>query len=209
MQRHNQQRQEAEITASDELSAARYEIELLREQLEFSGEQIESLNSQLSYTQQQIEDVEQELKYTNQELCQAVRLHKLEHGEAMQLAQKIFKSNKSTSQCLAELLTAIYGCATNPEELEQLDSLNIRTIVTAENKQIVTRLKELKAHSKQLHSDYKNLEFQFANIKNTFVNLSENYASLKIVSKESDCIFNNHFERKKFNSFPPPIFSNY
>lgn len=209
MQKHNQQRQEAEITATDELLAAQYEIELLREQVEFSREQIETLNSQLGYTQQQIQDLEQELRYTNQELCNALRSQKLEHSEAKQLAQKIFKSNKSTSQSLAELLTAIYGYPTKLEELEQLDSLNIRTIITAENKQIVARLKELKAHSKQLHSQYKNFEEQFANVKNTFVKLSEKSTSLKTVSKESNCIFNSHFENKQLNSSPPPIFSNY
>ena len=207
MRKHNQQRQEAEITATDELSAAQCEIEILREQVEFFREQIETLNLELAYTQQQIQDLDQELRYTNQDLCHALRSHKLEHGEAKQLAQKILKSNKSTSQSLAELLTAIYGCATPSEELE-LDSLSIRTIVTAENQQIVARLKELKAHSKQLHSQYKNLEFQFANVKNTFDKVYEKYTSFKTVSKESDCIFNNHFEHKKLNS-PPPDFSNY
>lgn len=206
MRKHNQQRQEAEITATDELSAARYEIELLHEQAEISREQIETLNSVVSYTQQQIQDLEQELKYTNQELCHALRSQKLEHGEAKRLAQKIFKSNKSTSQCLAEFLTAIYGCVTKSEELEQLDSLNIRTIVTAETNQIVARLKETKAHSKQLHSHYKKLEDRFANFKNTFVNFSEEYTSLQIVRKESSCIFNNQFEHKQLNSPPPDFF---
>lgn len=201
MRKHNLNRQKAEITATDELSAAQCEIEILREQVEFSREQIETLNLDLAYTQQQIQDIEQELRYTNQELCNALRSQKLEHGEAVQLAQKIFKSNKSTSQCLVELLTGIYGCTTKSEELEQLDSLSIRTdLISAETNRIVPRLKEIKAHSKLLHSQYKNFKTQSANLNNTFVEMLEIYTKFKILRRKMKDDYIKYVDNKHYFS---------
>ncbi len=234
MQRHNKKRQKAEeISTTDEILVKQYEIELLHEQLEFSREQIETLNLQLGYKEQELEQIEQELTHTNRDLSNAVIFQKVEYGEARQLAQKILNSNKSASESLAQLLTAIYGCATPPEELEHLDSLSIITnsSTSAETDQIVARLKEVKARSKQLYSQYKDLHFQFANLKNTFVKvkarskqlysqykdlhfqfanskntfvkMSEIYTNLRTETKG---IFKNHVDKKDLNSSPPPDF---
>lgn len=206
MQRHNQERREAEeITATDEILAARYEIELLHEQIEFSHEQIETLNLELRYKEQQIQQIEQELTDTNRDLSDVLMSQNLEFGEAKQLAQKILNSNKSASESLAELLTAIYGCATKSEELEHLDSLSVITnsSISAETAQMVAHLKEITAYLKQLHTQYKDLHSQFASLKNNFFELSKKYTNLITKTREKRSNSNH------LNCSPPPIFSKF
>ena len=47
--------------------------------------------------------------------------------EALKLATTILRSEKSTSESLAELLTAIYDSTLESKELKQMDKLSIRT----------------------------------------------------------------------------------
>lgn len=212
MQRHNQERQEAEeITATDEILAKQYEIGLLHEQIEFSHELIETLNLELRYKEQQIEQLEQELTDTNRDLSDVLMSQKLEYDQAKQLAQKILNTNKSASESLAELFTAIYGCATPPDELEHLDSGSIITnsSISAETDQMVARLQEVKARSKQLYSQYKDLQFQFAYLKNKFLKISKISNNLRTEPGEKERIINKRSDSNHLNCSPPPIFSNY
>jgi chromosome segregation ATPase len=115
MQGHQQERQIAEQTAStdERLLAAFEEIEILREQLE-------SLNLELRYKEQQLQEAEQELKLTNLELCTALSKESKAQptrDSALKLALKILESEKPVRECLASLLSAIYGETVHPWEL--------------------------------------------------------------------------------------------
>ena len=147
MQRDKKERQQAEkiATTDERLLAAQDELELSREQIEFWRELVDSLNLELRDKEQRIQQVEQELMYTNQELCNAFMLQKLEPDEAIEFAQKILQNQKSVSESLAELLTAIYNRAIKPKELAQMDSSPTESLINAEVNQIVADLEEFKA----------------------------------------------------------------
>lgn len=121
MQRHKQEHQAAEQTTATE-----QKFLAALEQSEIFREEIETLNLELRYLQQQLLEQEQELIATNQELVAinqelstASRLENLSVDEVKALARTILKSNKSTSDSLAELIGAIYGCAVELEQLQQ------------------------------------------------------------------------------------------
>jgi lipopolysaccharide biosynthesis regulator YciM len=152
MQRDKKERQQAEkiATTDERLLAAQDELELSREQIEFWRELVDSLNLELRDKEQRIQQVEQELMHTNQELCDAFMLQKLEPDEAIEFAQKVLQNQKSVSEALAELLTAIYNRAIKPKELEQMGSSPTESLINAEVNQMVADLEEFKACLEQL-----------------------------------------------------------
>ena len=113
MKQFNQRkRQIVEQSASidERLLAAFEEIESLREQVKYLNEVIESQNSYQRYQDQELQKLEQELKVTNDDLCNALSVECLlppTLEEALKLAATILRSEKSTSEFLAELLTTI------------------------------------------------------------------------------------------------------
>ncbi len=138
MQENQQQPQMAQQTActDERLLAAFEQIKVLREQVEFLRELVESQNLHLQHKHNQLQDLEQELKATNEELFTALsldascpwrgslRLNFLAHPtlfEAKELAKTILKSEKLKSECVAALLTFIYGEKVKQEELQQTD----------------------------------------------------------------------------------------
>lgn len=93
---------------------------------ELLREQVETLRQQLEYERQIVEQYQQELLCTNdemsiinKELQNALRLEKLKLDKAMRLAQHLSSSHQSTSESLAELLSAIYGVLVTADDLEQ------------------------------------------------------------------------------------------
>ncbi len=124
MKQFNQRkRQIVELSGStdERLLAAFEEIESLREQVKYLNEVIESQNSYQRYQDQELQKLEQELKVTNDDLCNALSVERLVPPtleEALKLASTILRSEKSTSEFLAELLTAIYNSTVESKELK-------------------------------------------------------------------------------------------
>ena len=92
---------------------------------EFLGEQVETLHQELQYERQIVEEYYQELLRTNyemsvinSELQEKYRFDKLKLDEAKRLAQNILSTQKSTSESLAELLSAIYKVSVTADQLE-------------------------------------------------------------------------------------------
>jgi hypothetical protein len=96
------------------------EILILREQLETLKQELLCECELTNFYRQQLKDTEDELRSTNQELCNALMLDTVSLNSAKALAKTILKSEKSASESLAELLSAIYGSQVLPEELEQI-----------------------------------------------------------------------------------------
>lgn len=87
------------------------------------------------------------------------------------------KSEKLKSESLAELLTAIYNEKVEPEELKQVDRLNIKTNPLK---------KELKTHRKQLEAEYKELSFQFVSFKALYTQSRKRWNKLLTITKEKN-----------------------
>lgn len=101
------------------------EILELAQTTKFLYEQVDSLEQELQYNAQIVEQYQQELMCTisemnivNNELQHVLSLKTLEVDEAIQLAQNILSSNKSTSESLADLISAIYGVLVTAAQLE-------------------------------------------------------------------------------------------
>lgn len=108
-------------STDERLLAAFEEIESLLEQVKYLNEVIESQNSYQRYQDQELQKLEQELKVTNDDLCNALTVEHLVPQtleEALKLASTILRSEKSTSEFLAELLTAIYNSTVESKELK-------------------------------------------------------------------------------------------
>lgn len=173
-------------SATDErLLAAQDEINLLREQLEFSRELTESLKLESRYKDRQLQEVEQELKYTNHDLCTALMLEQVCFEEAKELAKTILKSKKPVSQSLAELLSAIYGSTVKIEEVEQIDrsSITIMPLKSAEANMTVTNSRNLKERSEKLSVQYKEIGFRFVGFQGRFLGFKARCAELIEESK--------------------------
>lgn len=94
-------------------------------QTELLYEQVESLEQELQNKDQIVEQYQQELSCTisemsivNSELQHVFSLKTLETDEAIQLAQYILSSNKSTKESLAGLISAIYGILVAADQLD-------------------------------------------------------------------------------------------
>ena len=97
------------LVAENQIELLHEQIELLHEQIEFWRKLVESLNLELHDKEQQLQAIEQELNYTNKELCSALMFERVNLAEAKELSKTILKNNKSASQSLADVLSAIYG----------------------------------------------------------------------------------------------------
>lgn len=118
LKRGQQNLQEKPILSADEILK-------IEQAAEFLGEQVESLQQELQYERQLVEEYHQELLLTNyemsiinSELQDKFDLEKLKFDEAKLLAQNILSSQKSTSEFLAELLSAIYNVLVTADQLE-------------------------------------------------------------------------------------------
>lgn len=107
---------------SDEVLDHEHTVELL-----LLREQVETLKQELQYERQIVKEYHQELLCTNlemsvinSELQEVRRLEKLKLDEANRLAQNILGRHKSTSEALAELLSAIYDILVTADQLEPI-----------------------------------------------------------------------------------------
>lgn len=105
---------------ADEILKIEQEAEILREQ-------VETLKQELQYECQLGEQYQQEIVCTNlemsiinRELQEVHRLEKLKLDEAKRLAQNLLFNHKSTSESLAELLSAIYDVSVTAEQLKPI-----------------------------------------------------------------------------------------
>ena len=101
---------EQSASIDERLLAAFEEIESLREQVEYLNEVIESQKSYQPYQDRELQKLEQELKVTNDDLCNALSVERL--------VPPTLEGEKSTSEFLAELLTAIYNSTVESKELK-------------------------------------------------------------------------------------------
>ncbi|WP_017318280.1 hypothetical protein [Mastigocladopsis repens] len=171
-----------EITSAYErLSAALMEIQLLHEQVEFLRELVESENLNRRHEEQKLQELKQELKMTNQELSTALMEDRLSLDEAKELARILLKSEKSARVSFAELLTTIYGCAVKPEELQQIDSLNMKTVPLKKDlvRDIFANSNKLKHHSKQLSKQYEGLGWRFMTMKDLYSKIQAYWTECK------------------------------
>lgn len=152
------------------------EIELLREQ-------VESLKLELSEQTQQLQETEEELKYTNQELrdanyelCEAVNLKPLNLNEAKQLATALLRYEKPTRECLAELLSAIYG---SPIEAWELDSTKKKSSFVKNSTVKMVDFNQLAAERVKLKSQFHELGARFIAFKANFARFKTEYAQIK------------------------------
>lgn len=97
----------------------------LGQKVEFLDEQVESLKQELQYKERVLEQYQQEIMCTNSEMSivnndlqHVLSLKNLEVDKAIQLAQSILSNNKSTSESLADLLSAIYDVLVTADQLE-------------------------------------------------------------------------------------------
>ncbi len=134
------------------LSESEDEVEILREQVESQKQQLRYALQLTEEYRQELELTEHELMLVQRELCTLLMSSvKLELDEAKELAKTILKSNKSTSESLAELLSVIYGSQVKPEEFEQIDSsITINPLKTAEANRVAAQNNEHKAMYKDL-----------------------------------------------------------
>lgn len=200
----NTKRQKAEQTTTDDerLLVAENQIELLREQMEFWREQIENLNQELRHKEQQLQATEQELNYTNKELSSALMLERINQVEAKKFSKIILKSNKSASQSLAELLSAIYGSQVQPEELEQIDDTSI-PLKTVDNNEMINSSKQVTAKSKALKNRHKELGYKFVMLQATSYLLHEKVAEL--IAKSREVTNANKARKNTFIKLSPPL----
>lgn len=105
---------------ADEVLEHEHTVELLREQ-------VETLKQELQYEREIVKEYHQELLCTNlemstinRELQELRRLERLKLDEAKRLAQNILANHKSTSESLAELLSAIFDFLVTADQLEPI-----------------------------------------------------------------------------------------
>lgn len=103
------------------------EILEIEQTAEFLGEQVETLQQELQSERQLVEEYHQELLQTNyemsvinRELQDKCKFKKLKLDEAKLLALNILSTQKSTSESLADLLSAIYRVSVTADQLGQV-----------------------------------------------------------------------------------------
>src|SRR4028118_643037 len=111
------QLQKQTLISSDELLKIEQEAETL-------SEQIDTLPQELEYERQRVEGYHQELVYANHEMSllngelqDVLSYERMKIAEAKQLAKNILNTHKSSSECLAQLLSSLYGVVVTAEEL--------------------------------------------------------------------------------------------
>ncbi|MEB3336017.1 MAG: hypothetical protein VKJ46_01045 [Leptolyngbyaceae bacterium] len=126
---------------------------LTQDEIEFLREQIDTLKLELSHRDEQLQQVQQELKYTNQELCRAFQINRPSLEEAKKLANQVLVRRPFARTAVAELLSALYGAAVSPLDLEPSP---------AHQK---AHLAKLAAHTQQLQTQFNQLEPQFVTLQ--------------------------------------------
>lgn len=181
MSKHQQENKLAAPRTSISIDAEKLlnnweEIELLREQ-------VESLKLELFEQNQQLQETEKELRYTNQELrdanyelCTAVNLKYLTLNEAKQLAIVFLRCEKSTRECLADLLSAIYG---SPIEAWELGSTEKKLPSVKNNTVKIVNVHLLSAERVKLKSQFNELGARFIAFKANFSRFKTEYDQIK------------------------------
>lgn len=144
----------------------------LQDTIEILQEQLESLNQLLLYKELEIQEMEQELLSTNQELCSALSLECLTLEEAKELAKKILASQKPTGECLAELLSAIYGSSVKADELEPIDTsfakplkIDLSDAIINEYKANIAQCAALREKNSKIQAQCKILRYRSGEIR--------------------------------------------
>jgi phosphatidate phosphatase PAH1 len=111
------QPQKQTLISPDELLKIEQEAKIL-------SEQIDTLTQELEHERQRVEGYHQELVYTNQEmrllngeLQDVLRFERMKLKQAQQLGTNILSTHQSSSECLAQLLSSLYGVVVKAEEL--------------------------------------------------------------------------------------------
>lgn len=191
------------LVAENQIELLHEQIELLHEQIEFWRKLVESLNLELHDKEQQLQAIEQELNYTNKELCSALMFERVNLAEAKELSKTILKNNKSASQSLADVLSAIYGSQVQPEELEQIDNTSM-PLKTADANVIINNLRQIRANSKAIKAQFNELGSQFVMLQATSKVFSQKIAELIAESREIKNV-NNTCKNTFIELLPPPV----
>lgn len=111
------QLQKQTLISSDELLKIEQEAEIL-------SEQIDTLTQELEYERQRVEGYHQELVYANHEMSllngelqDVLSSERMKIAQAKQLGINILSTHQSSSECLAQLLSSLYGVVVTAEEL--------------------------------------------------------------------------------------------
>lgn len=99
----------------------------LEQEAEILSEQIDTLTQELEYERQRVEGYHQELVYTNDEMSlingelqDVLSSERMKLAQAKQLAKNILNTHKSSSECLAQLLSSVYGVVVTADELKPI-----------------------------------------------------------------------------------------
>lgn len=99
----------------------------LEQEAEILSEQIDTLTQELEYERQRVEGYHQELVYTNDEMSlingelqDVLSSDRMKLAQAKQLAKNILKNHQSSSECLAQLLSSVYGVVVTADELKPI-----------------------------------------------------------------------------------------
>ncbi|WP_206756644.1 hypothetical protein [Aerosakkonema funiforme] len=192
----------AEWDGETVLKQSQYFDEVKREELEDTIEilrqQIEMLNQELRGKELQLQELEQELSFTNEQLC-AYSSQQLTFKEAKELAKYLLASQKSSSESLAELLSAIYGYYVKGNDLKPTNRPSYITPVKnavdgefyREEKFKILQLREqLKENRKQIKYQVNRLKETYNRVKSSYNKLQAQLARQKVegVSYEVDLL---------------------
>lgn len=160
------------------------------EEIELLHEQIASLKLELSEKNQQLQEIEEELRFTNQELrdanhelCEAVHLQYLTLNQAKQLATAFLRCEKPTRECLAELLSAIYGASIEAWELgstkNHLPSVKNSTVKIVDSHRSSHEQIKLKNQFNELGSRFIAFKASFARFKAEYAHIKKSITRVK------------------------------
>lgn len=190
--KHQESRISAQTSSIDETETLleQMEIELLREQIEFAREVLESQDEYLRQKEEELQDVKRELEITNNDLSKALVSPRINFEEAKAVAKIILKNEQSTSESLAELLTAIYSKNISWEELEQKELLN--STKKTMNNEVADRLfaksMELREHSKEVQTRYQELGYKFVAFRAHLSKIREQWAEFVSLKEQTERI---------------------
>ena len=117
--KRNAIQQEQRVLDADETLEIEQEA-LWREQAELLKQELQDERQRLEEYHQELLCANSEISVINKELQDLRRLEKLQIDEAKRVAQNILSSQKSTSESLAELLSAIYDVSVTAVQLEPI-----------------------------------------------------------------------------------------
>lgn len=145
------------------------------EQIELLQEQVESLKEALKHECQITNDYIKELAHTNREvelmnkeISELIASNTLPIDEVQKLARSIVAKNKSVSESISELLSAIYRYPVNLQKFEQVDASRSTIKVhefKAEADKIRAKSTQIKARASQLAIDCYKITSQSRELK--------------------------------------------